>query len=228
MLTTLILATAVLAQSAPRQITHTEDETSLVRIKADPKKYIGETFIISGAGLVGSYYKYGYREAKLTHTNIEFIELGKNITEQGERAHLYAQRVRCKPLIDELVEALEVSKVKGTARVFRVKATIAHDKFYQGKKRWNMFEVRDLQFAIPGTDPVEWELWILEEEDKKAEPPPPLREWSDETGKFSIKATFSGVIGDQVRLRKEDGSTVSVSISKLRKADQDYIKTRAK
>ena len=85
-----------------------------------------------------------------------------------------------------------------------------------------------MQFAIPGTDPVEWEPWILEEEEKKAEPPPQPREWADETGKFSMKGTFSGVIGDQVRLRKEDGSTVSVAISKLRKEDQDYIKTRAK
>jgi hypothetical protein len=228
MLTTLILAAAVFGQTTLPQITHSEDETSLVRIKADPKKYIGETFIISGGGLIGSYYKYGYRESKLTHTNIIFIELGKNSSEHGERAYLYAHRVRCKPIIDELVEVLEQNKVKGTGRVFRVKATIAHDKFYQGKKRWNMLELRDLQFAIPGTDPVEWEPWILEEEEKKAEPPPQPREWADETGKFSMKGTFSGVIGDQVRLRKEDGSTVSVTISKLRKEDQDYIKTRAK
>ena len=254
MLPVLVVFVASLAQVEPLKIAHTDDETSLVRVKADPTKFFADQFIISGIGTIDDYYNYGYRGSKLSHTNIEFVELGDDTSTRGESAHLYAHRIRCKEAINQLVETLEKNKGKVSARLMRVKVAIAPDKFYDGE-RWDMLEVKDIQFAVPNTNPVQWQPWIVEavekkqrvledemykardeamakaaaaEKEKRDAKLPQLREWADDSGKFNVKAKFAGVIGGKVRLRKEDGSIVSVTISKLRKVDQDYVKSRAK
>lgn len=57
---------------------------------------------------------------------------------------------------------------------------------------------------------------------------PPLnaqtRTWKDPTGKYKVKAELVGVRGDSdVVLKRADGKTITVKISRLSKADQDYI-----
>lgn len=51
-----------------------------------------------------------------------------------------------------------------------------------------------------------------------------LRTWKDATGKFSIEAEFAGIIAGDVRLKKADGSAVSVSLDRLSEADREWIK----
>lgn len=58
------------------------------------------------------------------------------------------------------------------------------------------------------------------------EPPKPkheLREWTDATGKHTIKATFLRLGAGKVTLLKENGKEVVMSINKLSQADRDYI-----
>ncbi len=50
------------------------------------------------------------------------------------------------------------------------------------------------------------------------------REWTDNTGVFSVQAEFVKVEGENVTLRKGDGTLVSVPIQRLSKGDQDYLK----
>ncbi|WP_158261196.1 MULTISPECIES: SHD1 domain-containing protein [Pirellulaceae] len=49
------------------------------------------------------------------------------------------------------------------------------------------------------------------------------RVWKDKTGQFSITATFSGLIGDQVKLLKENGEEIKVPLSKLSDEDKQWI-----
>ena len=54
------------------------------------------------------------------------------------------------------------------------------------------------------------------------------RRWQSSDGQFSTEATFAGTIGDDVRLRKADGSVVTVSVEKLAAEDQQWISERLK
>ena len=51
-----------------------------------------------------------------------------------------------------------------------------------------------------------------------------LREWTDSTGAYHIKATLISMDGSNVRLRREDGKLISMPISKLSGKDQEYVK----
>ncbi len=51
----------------------------------------------------------------------------------------------------------------------------------------------------------------------------PLREWTDNTGKFNVEAKLVLIQGGKVRLLKETGRTTTVAIERLSKADRDYV-----
>jgi S1-C subfamily serine protease len=51
-----------------------------------------------------------------------------------------------------------------------------------------------------------------------------LREWSDRTGKFSIKAKLITYDGKNVTLKKADGNVLTIDVVKLSDADQRYLK----
>ena len=55
---------------------------------------------------------------------------------------------------------------------------------------------------------------------------PALRTWKDSTGQFSIQATFVRVNGDQVVLQGVDKKEISLPLTKLSAADQQYVKAR--
>jgi hypothetical protein len=55
---------------------------------------------------------------------------------------------------------------------------------------------------------------------KKAAAGGELRTWASKSGKFSIKAKFVQLDGDQLTLEKEDGDSVTVGLDKLSEADQ--------
>ena len=52
------------------------------------------------------------------------------------------------------------------------------------------------------------------------------REWSDSTGQFKIEAELVDVRDGTVRLRREDGTVISVEISRLGEADRRYLASR--
>jgi hypothetical protein len=54
------------------------------------------------------------------------------------------------------------------------------------------------------------------------------RTWTDSEGKHTIEATFGGMIGDKVRLKKTDGSSVDISLDRLSEEDQTWVKEGAK
>jgi hypothetical protein len=55
-----------------------------------------------------------------------------------------------------------------------------------------------------------------------------VRTWTDKTGKFSTVASFGGMAGGSVTLRKSDGTTIKIPFEQLSKADQDWIEDRRK
>jgi len=54
------------------------------------------------------------------------------------------------------------------------------------------------------------------------------RTWTDATGKYKIEAELVEVKGKDVVLKKSNGSTVTVPISKLSKADQEFLAKRSR
>ena len=53
-----------------------------------------------------------------------------------------------------------------------------------------------------------------------------IRQWVDVTGKFKIEAKLIEVTDEYVRLKKENGSEVKVSLSKLGQSAKDYLESR--
>lgn len=54
-----------------------------------------------------------------------------------------------------------------------------------------------------------------------------VREWSDASGSFKVKASFLGKEGQAVKLKKSDGLVIKVPISKLSEADQKFLSEMA-
>jgi len=54
-----------------------------------------------------------------------------------------------------------------------------------------------------------------------------MREWTDKSGKFKVKAKFDSVEEQTVILNKADGTQIRVPISRLSQGDQDYLTERS-
>jgi hypothetical protein len=55
------------------------------------------------------------------------------------------------------------------------------------------------------------------------EPDKGFRTWQDDSGKFKIEAELAGVEGDSVRLKRRDGTTITVALSRLSEADRQFV-----
>jgi hypothetical protein len=51
----------------------------------------------------------------------------------------------------------------------------------------------------------------------------PLRQWTDDSGKFNVEAKLVLILDGKVRLLKETGRTTTVAIERLSKADRAYV-----
>jgi hypothetical protein len=51
----------------------------------------------------------------------------------------------------------------------------------------------------------------------------PLREWTDNSGQFKVKAKLVLVLDGKVRLLKETGRTTTVALERLSKDDRAYV-----
>lgn len=47
-----------------------------------------------------------------------------------------------------------------------------------------------------------------------------LRTWTDKSGKFQVEAEFIKIAGENVLLKKKDGTTIEVPLQKLTSKDQ--------
>lgn len=56
-----------------------------------------------------------------------------------------------------------------------------------------------------------------------ARPEPTRRWWTDASGRFRIQATFSKLDGDDVKLLRDDGKTVTIARDKLSDEDRQYL-----
>lgn len=67
-------------------------------------------------------------------------------------------------------------------------------------------------------------------EPKRRQPPPKpkpiVRTWTDSTGQFKIDAEFAGYAAGTVKLKKADGSIITLPMEKLSQEDQDWIRDR--
>src|SRR4051812_36006407 len=53
------------------------------------------------------------------------------------------------------------------------------------------------------------------------------RQWSDDTGRFNVKATFIRLTESEVTLQKSDKSVVTVPLARLSADDKSYVKAIA-
>lgn len=70
------------------------DETPLVRLKADPQRYLDRKIIIVGAVSPSSYYNYGYNRAEKTHYSLRFVEVDEQLTTGEDAKSLWKSNVR--------------------------------------------------------------------------------------------------------------------------------------
>jgi hypothetical protein len=134
----------------------TGEETSLVRVKANPGDYVGRTFIVCGAVNVIDYYNYGYDNAKETHYSLGFREMGAGAT-FGESATVYLPRSLGGGLVEGIVKTEETGLRGG--RLLRMRVTIDADR-YKEREQSDMFELLDWQFV--SEDRKSWKPWTFE------------------------------------------------------------------
>lgn len=63
---------------------------------------------------------------------------------------------------------------------------------------------------------------------REAEAKAMVRTWTDSTGKHTIEAEFRGMVDGKVKLRKMDGSEISLPLEKLSDADQKWVRSPTK
>lgn len=52
---------------------------------------------------------------------------------------------------------------------------------------------------------------------------PIIREWTDSSGDYKVKAELRGVIGDYIRLKLADGRTIEIRLERLSRRDREFI-----
>ena len=79
--------------------------------------------------------------------------------------------------------------------------------------------------AGPGNDAASKEADVSPEPTTAARTEYETRTWKDESGKFSVEASFYSVTGEQVKLLTSNGNRIEVPIGKLSEEDKEYIRT---
>jgi len=200
----------VAGQGQPFAVPLKGDETPLVRVKANPERYVGKVFIICGGLFIGDFYNYFYEGRQDTHYSLRFFDVGKTSDVRGETAYLYL----LKAIGAEIVEGVSKRQETGynNAKLARLRVMLRPEAYARGKQ-WDMFEVVDVQFIQE--DRKDWQPWIVatkaekerqaaqaaakrrveeeaaQEQRKKAEREanaPKFREWTDATGKHKTVA----------------------------------------
>jgi len=194
-----VLVTMFLAsfagQFADVKIEHLKEEVKLVRIKADPAKFLAannhqfpfeDSFVICGTIEIDDYYNFSYDDLEHLYQSIRFQEVGDVLKNRSkESCHLYFSRAFGQPAIDSIVDLTENSKEP--VILARVKVVL-NGIFYNREKQWDMLEVQDIQIARNGYK--EWGPWLVEESQskKKAEAEKLAAMKADERKQAEMKA----------------------------------------
>lgn len=248
----IILFVAVLfGQGSAQPVPHQKDETSLVRIKADPTKFLNKEVVICGGISVSDLYFGSYREAKETHFCFEFTEVGATFNDvRRDTCYLYLSKEAGEAIVDALLTKAESNKGNNLKSLARVKVYLSKSR-YAADESWDYLEVIDVQFCEK--DIKSWMPWILENERKqagdakaakqaaladaakakkaqfqntqKAQSAAKWRTWTDTKGK-KIKAQYSGINSGKVNLIAEDGTAFKLLLEDLPKEEQEWIKQK--
>lgn len=163
--TVILVAAGTFAQDdiSKRKVPHQKDETSLVRIKANPEAIIGKKVVICGFVTISDYYNYGYEHSNKSHFSIAFLEAGETIEENnGATAHLYFAKTDGAGAVEVITQAAEKQKLK----LVRAEVTLTGGRYVRGRK-WDLLEVSDFQFYDATTD--NWGPWFVRPAKEKAE-----------------------------------------------------------
>lgn len=248
----MLLMSAAISQAAPK-IPHLDGETRLLRVKANPDKYLGKTFVICGGLQVSDYYNYSYRDQEKSFYSLGFVEAGETFNDFGDHCQLYMSKTAIsKELSESIIETVTKAEEakRNTHKLARLKVAINPVAFSRDKQ-WDMLEVMDIQFI--NKDKTGWSPWIFEEfvkaarakEDaenkaemakkaeaeaaqlrqEKAREKAQWREWSDPDG-GKVYAKYSGSVAGTVKLTKRDGSTVKIPFKKLPEEEQQWIEKK--
>ncbi|HEY4313205.1 MAG TPA: hypothetical protein VGN12_27385 [Pirellulales bacterium] len=134
-------------KTVPQKLPKNGDETSLVRVKADPDLFIGKPFYIVGRANLADYWNYQYRNAETTHYSIAFQEAdGAN-----ERAYLYLEREKGRAFADQLAKNAE-NGIPSTP--LRAKVTLVSGGS-RAPDQWDMLELMDIQLL--SEDQKKWD-----------------------------------------------------------------------
>jgi SLA1 homology domain 1, SHD1 len=235
------------------KVPHGKDETSLVAIKANTRKYVGAKLILCGGVKIGSFYGYPYTNSGDTYYALEFSEAGEDsATPTGESADLYLPKKIGADLIESIVKFQSEQQKHGGAayQLIRVRVTVRPDA-YARDQEWKTMEMLDWQLSKK--DDSGWQPWAVESErDKKDEEASAAakvayeqsakraaakvaeeaaaeaakwRMWTASTG-TKIEAKFGGMSFGKVKLIKRDGSSVQLPLDDLSDADREWIKNR--
>jgi hypothetical protein len=97
---------------------------------------------------------------------------------------------------------------------------LARPGWYKVKFDWNGKEVSP---TVPAANLRPQATPAAATPEKSATAQPPVaRKWKDGTGKFELNATYVGVAGGNVHLRRADGKVIQVALDKLSAEDQAY------
>ena len=205
----LSLSVAVLTLGG--DIPHGKDETTIVRIQADPHKHVGKDIVICGGIAVSDYYNHAYGAADKTHYSIRFREVGKTFEDiRGEPCYLYLKKDTGKKAMDDLLARSEDVGDPSILHVARISVYLDKRRFEKGKQ-WNMMEVIDIQFLGPEGL---WKPWIVEPD--KAAQAKKARDSAD------VKAYFEG----KAKLAAEEAETARLVAAALRRAKFEALQWR--
>ena len=141
------------------------DETPLVRVKANPDKFLGKTIITWGVVTLSNYYNFTYQGAEDTHYSLRFFEWGKMHDElTGTEANLYLLRANGHSIVDQLVKCQETY---GPGRGVGMRVKVVLDRYRPGgglARYWDCLELVDVQYADPATGYTRWGPWVLHSE----------------------------------------------------------------
>lgn len=249
----LYLLFCMLLQAEPLKVPHLKDETTLIRVKAEPLAYAEKVITVSGVIEIDDYYNFSYSDCEKTHISFEFREVGATTDDLGQRLHVYALRSPMwLAVVDLLAEQSEQAASRQQPMLARVKVKLNGQAFARDKQ-WNMVEAVDIQFAEDRlTKWSEWTGEINRQQEAKAQADAiaakekmasekvanaakakaeldaiELKKWRvwKISGK-DVTAKYSGINSGFVKVVDKDGTAHKIPVDKLTKDEQEWLKSK--
>lgn len=163
-----LLSALFLQGDAVPLIPHLKDETPILRVKANPRQFLGEPVIFCGGIGVSDYYNFGYRDSSSTHYSLVFREVGKVRSDLSlDFLYLYLEKnAKTAPIMEAIVSRLEKQGATQELLLVRVRASLNPARYFDGEN-WSLMDLSDVQFY--DDDKKAWKPWYFERERTAAE-----------------------------------------------------------